>query len=71
MKAVFLFTGLNLDIIIQKKKRQKKAHFMDDALKTRGTVYLNVETGLLSSPFPKFLARPLVTVVSVVHSAEL
>jgi len=26
-----LFAGLNLNRIIQKKKYQKKAHFMDDA----------------------------------------
>jgi len=35
MKTDFLFAGLNLNRIIQKKKCQKKAHFMDDALKTR------------------------------------
>jgi len=36
MKAVFLFAGFNLNRIIQKKKCQKKVHFMDDALKPRG-----------------------------------
>jgi len=35
MKADFLFAGLNRNRIIQKKKCQKKVHFMDDALKTR------------------------------------
>jgi len=35
IKADFLFAGLNLNRIIQKKKCEKK-HFMDGALKTRG-----------------------------------
>ena len=43
IKADILFADLNLNIIIQKKKCQKKAHFMD-ALKTRGFVHLNNET---------------------------
>jgi len=30
--------------------RQKKAHFVDDALKTRGIVYSNVEIWLLFAP---------------------
>jgi len=30
-----LFTGLNLNTTIQKKKRQTKSRFMDDALRTR------------------------------------
>jgi len=50
MKADFLFAGLNWNRIIQKKQCQKKAHFMDDALKTRGVIYLNVETGFLFAP---------------------
>jgi len=32
---------------------------MDDALKTRGNKYLNVETRLLFAPLPKFLATRL------------
>jgi len=39
MKAGFLFVGRNLNRIIQKKKYQKKARFMDDALK-RGLFYI-------------------------------
>ena len=42
VKSDFIFAGLNLNRIIQKKKCQKKAHFMDDILKTRGITYLNV-----------------------------
>jgi len=42
MKANFLFAGLNRNRIIQKKKFQKKAHFLDGALKPRGIIYLNV-----------------------------
>jgi len=30
MKVDFLFVGLNMNVVIQKKKRQKKAHFVDD-----------------------------------------
>jgi len=36
MKIDFLFAGLNLNIIIQNKKRQKNSRFMDDALKRKG-----------------------------------
>ena len=50
MKADFLFAGLNLNRIIQKKKCQTMLHFMDVALKTRGIIYLNVETWLLFAP---------------------
>ena len=32
------------------KKRQKNEHFIDDAAKTRGVNYLNVETCLLFAP---------------------
>jgi len=48
----FLFAGLNLNRIIQKKKRHKKAHYLDDALKTSGMIYSNVETWLLFAPSP-------------------
>jgi len=44
VKTDFLFAGLNLDRIIQKKKCQRKAYFVDNALKTRGITYLNLET---------------------------
>jgi len=50
MKAGFLFAGLSWNTLIQKKKCQKKAHFMVDALKTRGIIYLNVETWFLFTP---------------------
>jgi len=50
MKADFLFVGLNMNIIIQKKMRQKKAHFVDDALNSRSIIYLNADTLLLFSP---------------------
>jgi len=33
MKADFFFVSSNTNIIIPKKMRQKKAHFVDDALK--------------------------------------
>jgi len=59
VKADFLFVSLNLNRIVQKKKYQKKAHFMDDALKTRAIIYLNVETWLLFAPLSKFLATRL------------
>jgi len=35
---------------IQRKKCKKKTHFMDDTLKTRGIIYLNVVTWLLFAP---------------------
>jgi len=44
MKADLLFAGLNRNRIIQKKKCQNKARFMNDALKTGGIIYLHVET---------------------------
>jgi len=47
MENNFLFAYLNLNRIIQKKKRQRIVHFMDDALETRGIIYLNIETWLL------------------------
>jgi len=47
VQADFLFAGLNLNRIIQKIKSQNKANFVDDALKTRGIIYLNVDTRLL------------------------
>jgi len=50
MKADFLFDGLNMNIIIQKKMRQKKAHFVDDALNSRSIIYLNADTLLLFAP---------------------
>jgi len=50
VKADFLFVGLNINIIIQKKMRQKEAHFVDDALKSRGIIYFNANTLLLFSP---------------------
>jgi len=31
-----------MNLFIQNKMRQKKAHFVDDALKSRGIIYLNV-----------------------------
>ena len=53
MRANFLFTGLNLNRTIQSEKEvPERAHFMDDALKTRGIIYLNVETWLLFAPLP-------------------
>ena len=61
MRANFLFTGLNLNRTIQSEKEvPERAHFMDDALKTRGIIYLNVETWLLFAPPPsKFLSTRL------------
>jgi len=50
MKANFLFAGFNRNRKIQKNKCYKKAHFMDNALKTRGIIYLNVETSVLVCP---------------------
>jgi len=38
------------------KKRQKNEHLMDDALKTRGVIYFNVETWwLFANPLSKFM----------------
>jgi len=54
MKADFLFAGLNGNRIIQKKECQKKAHFMDDVLKTSGIIYLNVETWFMFAPCQDF-----------------
>jgi len=62
MKEDFLFVGLNMNIIIQKKMWQKKAHFVDDALNSRSIIYLNADTFLLfAPPLSKFLATRLVT----------
>jgi len=53
-----LIAGLNLNIIIQNKKLQKIAPFMDDALNTSGIKYFNVETWLLfAPPLSKFWIR--------------
>jgi len=59
MKGDILFANLKLNKIVQRKKRHKKAYFMDDALKTRGFIHLNVETWLLFAPPSKFLATRL------------
>jgi len=50
MKADFLFAGLNQNRIVQKKQWQKKAHFMDGALKTNRITYLNVGDLVLVCP---------------------
>jgi len=42
MKIFFLFAGINLNLIIK-----KNACFPDNALKTRGIEYLNVENWLM------------------------
>ena len=52
MKANFLFAGLNQNRIIQKKQCQKKAHFMDGALKTKAIIYLYVGDLVLVCPPP-------------------
>jgi len=71
MKADFLFISLHLKIITQKKNRQKKTHFIDDALKTRGITYLNVETGLLFAPsVSKFLATRLLAIFMAIASGS-
>jgi len=46
MKRDFAFAGLSLNIIIQKSD-QKNARFMNNAWKTRGVGYFNVETWML------------------------
>jgi len=44
-----------MNIFIQKKKRQIKSHFVDDALKSRRIIYLNVDTLLLlATPYQNF-----------------
>jgi len=54
MKADCLFAGFNLNRIIQ-QQGQKKAHFMNDALQTRGNIYLNVEAWLMfAHPYQNF-----------------
>ena len=50
MKADFLFVGWNLNRIIQKKKYQKKAHFMGDALKTRAIIFKCWDLLVVCSP---------------------
>jgi len=51
MKADFLFASLNHNRTIQKNRCQNKEHFMDDIfLKTRGIIYLNVESRFLFAP---------------------
>ena len=52
MKADFLYAGVHANIIIKKKKRQKKAHFLDKSVKIRGIKYINVENRLLFAPPP-------------------
>jgi len=60
MKMYFLFAGINLKHI--QKQALENACFVDDALKTKGVEYLNVETWLLFAPFvSKFLATLLTT----------
>ena len=55
IKADCLFAGSSLNRIIQKNEYQKKAHFVDDALKTRASIYLNVETWFcLPPPYQNF-----------------
>jgi len=49
-KIDFLFAGLNMNLIIR-KKRQKNGRFMDDNIKTTGIKYLNIETWLLLAPY--------------------
>jgi len=44
MKTDFLFSGLNLTTVFQKKKRQANVRFMDDAIKSRGVKDFSVET---------------------------
>jgi len=58
MKIYILFAGINLNLIIQKKAPENVC-FMDDALKTRGIEYLNVETWLLFAPLSEFLTTRL------------
>jgi len=54
MKADFLLAGLNQNRTIQKNRCQNKAHFMDDVfLKTRGIIYLNIESWFLFAPLIK------------------
>jgi len=48
MKIYFLFAGINMKHIT--KKAPKNACFKDDALKTRGIEYLNVDIWLLFAP---------------------
>jgi len=49
---------LKSDLNYSEKKRHKNAYFMDDALKTRGIKYFNVETWLFAT-LSKFLATRL------------
>ena len=50
MKADFVFAGIWT--VLFRKKRQTDARFMDDALKTRGIKYSNIQTRLLFAPHP-------------------
>jgi len=57
------------------QKRQKNAPFVDDALKTRGNIYLNVETSLLFvPPYQNFWLRAWFTLGSFrteIHTENL
>jgi len=70
MKANFLFAGLNQNRIIQKKNCQKKAHFLDGALKPRGIIYLNVvDLVFVCPPYQNFWLRAWGCVISVIFGS--
>jgi len=60
MKIDFLFTGLNLNIIIRKKSTRKMHILWIMLAKTMGIKYFNVETWMLFAPLSKFLATRLI-----------
>jgi len=60
MKIDFLFTGLNLNIIIRKKSTRKMHVLWIMLAKTMGIKYFNVETWMLFTPLSKFLATRLI-----------
>jgi len=71
MKMDFLFSGLNLNVNIQDKKRQTNANYIDDALKTRGIKYLYVEIWMLFAPSFKISGHaPAVTLQNLALPIE-
>jgi len=57
MKRDFAFAGLNLNIIIQKKRTRKMHVLCIMLVKTRGVKYFNVETWILFAPYQNFWLR--------------
>ena len=68
MKIDFVFAGLNLNIIIQRKCARKMHVLWIMLVNTRGIKYFNVETWMLFAPLSKFLATRLISTIWIVTS---